>query len=287
MYARVYTLLCRSIRSKWTCHTLSGSRKYLSDAKNELVSSRYSQLINKAKREGRQLNNKEKFANALKDYLVREKFRRGHVNFIAIALHRMEEFSVEKDLESYNMLLNVFPKNKFHGRNRFERLWPKPSPQIELALHILVKMEDNGIIPDVETYDILAEVFGVISPPITKCLQMVKWFDRYAEVDPYEILGDLPTNPVDLSKIVLKRIAGKSGVLDRIQVLTLDNGHNYSRFNNSHRLAIVTPQFKDFVSPHDSSNKHNGHALGVFTVKFTMKKVLNFWAFYGSRAIVL
>ena len=196
----------------------------MSDAKNELVGSRYSQLIDKAKQEGSDLKNKEQFAKALKDYVVKEKFRRGHVNFIAIALYRMDEFSLEKDLESYNRLLDVFPKKKFHARNWFEHLWPKDSPQVELALNLLQKMEDNGIRPDVETYDILVEIFGKGSAPTVKCARIAHWFDKFEDIDPYEIKGKLPTSPVELGKIVLQRIAGPNGVLDRIQVRIADNG---------------------------------------------------------------
>lgn len=214
----MYPLLRRSLKSEWFYYALVRSRRHLSHVRDGMVISRHSQLIDKAKQKGNHLKFKEQFANALRDYVAKEKFRRGHVSFIAVALHRMDEFSLEKDLETYNMLLNVFPKKKFHNRNIFDALWPKPLPQVELALNLLQKMEDNGIRPEVTTYDILVEIFGRVSLPVTKCLRIAYWFDRYEDIDPYEIKVGLPTDPVELSKIALQRIAGTNGILDRIQV---------------------------------------------------------------------
>lgn len=179
--------------------------------------SAYSALLDSA-RTNSQLSNREQFGLVLKEFMSREKYRRGHVTFINMALERMEEFSLEKDLLTYNRLLDVFPKGRYHPKRLLDALWPRSLPQIELALELLTRMEDNGVWPDAVTYSLLIEVFGKRSLPVEKCDRMIYWYDRYKDSDPYWIDGELPCEELELAKLALQRIVKNAGTITEHEV---------------------------------------------------------------------
>ena len=170
--------------------------------------SSHNSLLDNAKKKSN-LQYREKFATALTEYMKKEKFKRGHVNFIKTALIRMDEFNVQKDLLTYNRLLDVFPKKRFVNKTLFDALWPRPLPQIDVALDVLQKMEDNGVRPDYTTYSLLCEIFGRVSFPVQKCMRIAYWFDKFENVDPYRIKGELSEDSWEISKMALQRIAGE------------------------------------------------------------------------------
>ena len=133
----------------------------------------------------------------------------------------MDEFRLEKDLATYNKLLEVFPKGRFKPRRMLDALWPRSLPQMELALDLLTKMEDNGVNPSLETYRIIKDVFGGMSFPFQKCVRMMYLFDKYENADPYKIEGELPTNFLALARLTLKRIVGNDGQITEHMVSCL------------------------------------------------------------------
>ena len=198
-------------------YTDEGKRK--ENAKEVIVSHDFSHsdLLDKARRI-QNASEREQFAAALKDFMKKEKFRRGHVKFIQSAIDRIEEFNLEKDILTYNRLLDVFPKNRFKSRTLFDAVWPKPIPQIDVALRILQKMEENGIRPDYNTYSLLCEIFGRTSFPVQKCVRIAVCFDKYENIDPYKIKGEIPSNQWEISKLALQRIFGEACVYQEINV---------------------------------------------------------------------
>lgn len=181
------------------------------------VQSSYNALMDAAKLKTH-LVKREQFSLVLKEFMVREKYRKGHVNFIKMAIHRMDEFGLEKDVVTYNRILDMYPKGRFAPRRMLDAFWPRSTPQLELALDILTKMEDNGVRPDYNTYMLLIEIFGKTSLPVDKCYRIAYWFDKYENIDPYEIKGGLPSDPLELSRLALERIAGKNGSIREIKV---------------------------------------------------------------------
>lgn len=176
----------------------------------------YNTLIDLAKqRTG--MEKQEQFALALNEFVRREKYRKGHVAFIRVAMQRMEEFNLEKDLESYNRLMDVFPRGRFAPRRMIDAFWPRSTPQLELSLEILTKMEENGVVPTEETYDIIEAVFGVGSLPLQKCARIVKLFRKFEDMDPYEVRSELPTSRTELSRLALFRMSGKDAELMEIE----------------------------------------------------------------------
>lgn len=162
---------------------------------------------------------RERFAVALLSYMELEKYRRGHVKFITFALQQLEGFGLKEDLLTYNRLIDIFPKDRFKPRNMLDAFWPKAHPQIEVALNILQKMEENGVVPDYTTYELLVAIFGRVSPPVEKCYRMAYWFNMFENVDPYRIEGELPSDPVELSRLALFRISGDNGVVTELKVI--------------------------------------------------------------------
>ena len=200
------------------------------------IKSQFNALIDAVKNEHKHLTSRDQFSLAVDQFLVREKYRKGHVAFIRLALQRMDEFGLEKDLATYNKLLRVFPEGRFKPRRMLDALWPRSLPQMELALDLLTKMEDNGVNPSMETYHIVKEVFGGMSFPFQKCVRMMYLFDKYENADPYKIHGELPTNPVELARLTLKRIAGKDG-----QIIEHMVGCTHVHLRHAFMLYVPTP----------------------------------------------
>lgn len=88
--------------------------------------------------------NKAAFGKAINAFIERDRRRRGHVEFIYAALQKMPEFGVEKDLEIYNRLLDVFPKEVFVPRNYIQRMFNHYPRQQECGVEVLEQMENNG-----------------------------------------------------------------------------------------------------------------------------------------------
>ena len=151
----------------------------------------------------------DRFKHALLEFKARDKYMRGHMKFISLALSRMEEFELQTNLITYNRILDLFPKGKYNNKTLLDAVWPKPHPQIDLALKVLTRMEEWGVRPDNVTYTILVEIFGRDSPPVEKCKRIAYWFDRFESSDPYEIKGSLPDRLEDLGVLILSRITPK------------------------------------------------------------------------------
>lgn len=180
----------------------------------------YSGLIDLAKQKPG-MKKSEQFALALNEFTAREKYRKGHVPFIRVAMQRMDEFELEKDLATYNKILDIYPKGKFKPRKWIDAFWPRPTPQLELCLEILTKMEENGVSPSKDTYHIIKAVFGR-TLPLDKCVRLIHLFSKYQDIDPYELRGKLPTDSVELSRLALFRITGGETQLMEIKARRME-----------------------------------------------------------------
>lgn len=153
------------------------------------------------------LQQADQFKHAMLEFKARDKYMRGHMTFIKLALSKLEEFELQTNLMTYNRILDLFPKGRYNNKTLLDAVWPKPHPQIDLALKVLTKMEEWGVRPDNVTYSVLVEIFGRDSLPVDKCKRIAYWFDRFESSDPYEIKGSLPDNMEELGVLVLSRIA--------------------------------------------------------------------------------
>lgn len=81
---------------------------------------------------------------AVRAFCERSVHRRGHVDFIYLALRQMPRYGVQRDLAVYNLLLDVFPKEVFRPRNMIQRIFQHFPRQQECGLAVLEQMENYG-----------------------------------------------------------------------------------------------------------------------------------------------
>lgn len=162
---------------------------------------------------------KESFFDIIDDFLAKDRTRRGHMEFLKTAVVYMEEFGLEKDVEAYNRLLDVFPRGRYNNRTLFDAIWAKKHPQAELALEILTEMEDHWLLPNEDTYDILYEIFGHASQPLQKCRRMIYWYHKLEEMFPNPYPKVLPESDTELSKLALTRMTKDEQIITIFKVL--------------------------------------------------------------------
>lgn len=165
---------------------------------------------------------KESFFGVIDTFLSKDRTRRGHMEFLKTAMAYMEEFGVEKDVEAYNRLLDVFPRGRYDNRTLFDAIWAKKHPQAELALEILTQMEDYWLLPNENTYDILFDIFGHASQPLQKCRRLIYWYHKLEEMFPNPYPKELPQRDTELSKLALTRMTKD----EQIVTIFKDNGDN-------------------------------------------------------------
>ncbi|XP_031557696.1 evolutionarily conserved signaling intermediate in Toll pathway, mitochondrial-like [Actinia tenebrosa] len=163
---------------------------------------------------------RENFIEVLEAFTKDNQPRRGHMELLKTSLEYMEKFGLEGDLEAYNAMLNVFPRERFKNRTLFDAIWPKMHPQVDLALEILTKMEENVIKPSLETYDLCEEIYGRASQPVQKCRRLAFWLTKLEEMFPHPLPHVLPEDEVELSKLALERMTK-----DPIPILIYQEGN--------------------------------------------------------------
>lgn len=87
---------------------------------------------------------KASFVQAVKNFGQHNVHKRGHVDFIYLALRKMQEYGVEQDLAVYNLLLDIFPKEVFRPRSIFQKIFIHYPRQQECGIAILEQMENHG-----------------------------------------------------------------------------------------------------------------------------------------------
>ncbi|CAG9093741.1 unnamed protein product [Plutella xylostella] len=149
---------------------------------------------------------KKTFTEVVKMFEGRDTRRRGHVEFIYAALARMKEFEVQKDLEVYKALVDVFPKGKFIPSNIFQAEFLHYPKQQQCAVDLLEQMEDNGVIPDSEMEQMLLNVFGRRGIPLRKCWRMLYWMPKFKNLSPWHLPTELPKDTLELAILAVQRI---------------------------------------------------------------------------------
>ncbi|CAB0006183.1 unnamed protein product [Nesidiocoris tenuis] len=139
-------------------------------------------------------------------YKDSERLRRGHVEFIYSALRHMKEFGVEKDLQIYKALVDVFPKGKMIPRNIFQVEFMHYPKHQQCAIDLLDQMEQNGVIPDWDMEDQLVNVFGRKGHPVRKYARMMYWMPKFKNASPWCVPDSLSSDPYQLARYAVERI---------------------------------------------------------------------------------
>ncbi|ELV14291.1 Evolutionarily conserved signaling intermediate in Toll pathway, mitochondrial [Tupaia chinensis] len=149
---------------------------------------------------------KASFVRAVRSFEQHSVRKRGHVDFIYLALRKMREFGVERDLAVYNLLLDIFPKEVFKPRNVIQRIFVHYPRQQECGIAVLHQMESHGVMPNKETEFLLVQIFGRRSYPMLKFLRMKLWLTRFKNINPFPVPHELPQDPVDLARLGLQHM---------------------------------------------------------------------------------
>lgn len=149
---------------------------------------------------------KQTYLELVKVFEGQDHRRRGHVEFIYAALVKMKEFGVHKDLEAYKALINVFPKGRFIPTNIFQAEFMHYPKQQQCAVDLLEQMEDNGVMPDVETEDILLNIFGRRGFALRKYWRMMYWMPKFKNLSPWALPEELPKDTLELALLAIHRI---------------------------------------------------------------------------------
>lgn len=149
---------------------------------------------------------KETFLAACQVFKDRSRHLRGHVEFIYAALRHMEEFGVQKDLETYKELLNLMPKGKMIPQNIFQAEFMHYPKQQQCAIDVLEQMETNGVMPDTEMEMILMNAFGKYSHPIRKYARMMYWMPKFKNASPWSLPDIVSNDAFELAKLAVARM---------------------------------------------------------------------------------
>nr|BAI40012.1 evolutionarily conserved signaling intermediate in Toll pathways [Penaeus japonicus] len=136
----------------------------------------------------------------------KSKHLRGHVEFIYAALRHVEEFGVQKDLETYKELLDLMPKGKMIPQNIFQAEFMHYPKQQQCAIDVLEQMETNGVMPDTEMEMILMNSFGKYSHPVRKYGRMMYWMPKFKNASPWSLPDVVSNDAFDLAKMAVTRM---------------------------------------------------------------------------------
>ncbi|XP_032067441.1 evolutionarily conserved signaling intermediate in Toll pathway, mitochondrial [Thamnophis elegans] len=193
------------------------------------------------------------FQEAVDIFCKQDIRRTGHVEFIYAALKKMPEFGVEKDVDVYNKILDVFPKKVFIPQNVFQKMLKHYPRQQDCAVVLLEQMEHFGVMPNLETRFLLLEIFGNKSYPVRKYQRIMYWFPKFKHINPYPVPTPLPEDPIELAKLSLQRIAAdldsKVTVYQTSHSEVLDSG---KEINHPHIVGTQSPDQQSLLASHNT-----------------------------------
>ncbi|KAM5169892.1 evolutionarily conserved signaling intermediate in Toll pathway, mitochondrial [Mantella aurantiaca] len=199
-----------------------------------------------------QEKDKASFVEALDMFCGRDVRRRGHVEMIEAALKWMPEFGVEKDLEVYNKILDIFPKEVFVPQNYIQSMFNHYPQQQECAIKVLEQMENNGVTPDKNTRFLLTQTFGKLSHPMKKYQRIMYWFPRFKHVNPFPVPAGIEADPVSMSKMCLERIAAdKDSHITVYQLPCTEQCDDGTVREHTHLVGIQSPDQMSLLADHD------------------------------------
>ncbi|OBS79431.1 hypothetical protein A6R68_18182 [Neotoma lepida] len=196
---------------------------------------------------------KASFLRAVRSFGEHSVRKRGHVDFIYLALRKMPEFGVERDLSVYNLLLDIFPKEVFRPRNVIQRIFVHYPRQQECGIAVLEQMETHGLMPNAETEFLLTQVFGRKSYPMLKFLRMKLWFTRFKNINPYPVPQDLPQDPLDLAKLSLRHMEPDLSAKVTVYQMSLPNDSTGTDPTQPHIVGIQSPDQQAALAHHNPS----------------------------------
>ncbi|KAM3725433.1 Evolutionarily conserved signaling intermediate in Toll pathway [Dirofilaria immitis] len=178
---------------------------------------------------------KQTFLNVIDNFYKKQVHARGHVEFINSALKYMKEYGLQKDLDIYKSLLNIFPKGPMIPQNVFQQRFLYYPQQQLCCVKLLDEMEWFGVQPDKEIHDLVVNAFGEWNYASKKVKRMMYWMPKLKHSNIYldrrKIEGK-KLSAVDLGYLALKMISRDPGT--RITFVRINN----TELNESDRWLL-------------------------------------------------
>ncbi|KAH9382861.1 hypothetical protein HPB48_023479 [Haemaphysalis longicornis] len=124
-----------------------------------------------------ELRNREGFMEVVERFKVNNENRKGH------------EFGVEKDLEVYKTLFDLFPKGKYT---------PRTLVQAEFSTF--------RVIPDRELRQMVLDTFGFRSEVFKKFARMMYWMPKFKHMSPFPLPNPVPRDAFALAQLAVRRM---------------------------------------------------------------------------------
>lgn len=150
--------------------------------------------------------NKETFLKVVEYYKDYSSKYQTHIDFIRSAMKYMDEYGVNRDLETYKKIIDVLPKGKYIARNKFQVIANYYPVHQQLIVDVLDKMERNRLMPDREMESILLNIFGRHGLPTHKYWRMMYWMPKFKHLDPWPVDEEMEKDPKALSTLSLKKM---------------------------------------------------------------------------------
>ncbi|XP_029074381.1 evolutionarily conserved signaling intermediate in Toll pathway, mitochondrial isoform X2 [Monodon monoceros] len=201
------------------------------------------------------VRDKASFVQAVQNFTQYNVHKRGHVDFIYLALRKMREYGVERDLAIYNLLLDIFPKEVFRPRNIFHSIFLHYPRQQECGIAVLEQMENHGVMPNKETEFLLTQIFGRKSYPMLKFVRMKLWFTRFKNINPFPVPRDLPQDPVDLARLALRHMEPDLSARVTVYQMPLSkDSTDATDPTEPHIIGIQSPDQQAALAHHDPAH---------------------------------
>lgn len=150
---------------------------------------------------------KKAFLKVIEFYIKENKTRRGNADFVAHALMYMDQFRVNKDLDVYKAILNVFPKGPYIPENKYQAMLHHYPKHQSVTMDLLVKMEQNKVMPDYDMQQMIINIFGTSSEPIKRLWRMMYWMPKFSKLDPWPLPKPTPTDVRVLAQFALQKLS--------------------------------------------------------------------------------
>ncbi|XP_037273871.1 evolutionarily conserved signaling intermediate in Toll pathway, mitochondrial isoform X2 [Rhipicephalus microplus] len=181
--------------------------------------------------------NRQGFVEVIERFKLGNENRRGHVEFINVATRFVTEFHVERDLEVYKMLFDLFPKGKYTPRSLVQAeffhfpyhqhcgvrlldtmeshdvqinssFFQEPSYQ-RIVVHTNMRQyvtQDVRVLPDREMRQMVLDTFGFHSEVFKKLARMMYWMPKFKHMSPFPLPNPVPRDPYELAQLAIRRM---------------------------------------------------------------------------------
>lgn len=212
--------------------------------------------------------NKDTYLETIRIYKNSPGRKRERVAFVYAALKYMEEFGVEKDLEVYKALIDVFPKEKMVPTNLFQTMYVHYPREQYCVTALLEQVENNGVIPDSETELLLLSIFGRHGQPLEKFWKMMYWMPKFRNLNPWPVPKPIPNDVLELAKLAMVKI---SSVDVESSVTVMDTRDVKDSIDQTFIVSAMAPKQRELLVQHD--NKIPIYVEGPFHIYVATKLV--------------